>query len=223
MVRRALLGVAFAGALYAIFGWSPRGPILILQVALPWITLFFVRKFRPALSINGSRASDLAACIWLPGIALTLRAVYDASPVHWQAPAVMTLLGAALLAYGVARADPDSKTRGWALVSSVLMFGFYGYGASMIINAYLDFRSPEVYMVKILDKRIAADRGHARYLTIERWGPKTSVDQVKVSNSLYDALKIGDTACVNVYPGALRVAWYALSPCPVVDSSRDPA
>jgi hypothetical protein len=67
VLRRAITAAAFALTFWALLGVGPRPPLLILLIAMPWITLLLVRSFKPDLSVNGGRASDMSIGILLPG------------------------------------------------------------------------------------------------------------------------------------------------------------
>jgi hypothetical protein len=213
VLRRSVNFVAIASTLCALFGFGPQGPLVVLLIAFPWITLLLVKRFRPDLSINGSRASDMALGVLFPSLALTFRALYDCTPLDWPGPVVMAIVGTALLTFGAAHANEDRMNR-WALLVLGILCTSYGYGAGMEINARLDTTVPKTYAVKVLSKRISNGKNHTRYLTVEPWGPKAKADEVTVPGGTYNQIKIGDRVCINWHPGALGVAWYALSLCP---------
>jgi hypothetical protein len=154
----------------------------------------------------------MTAGVLFPGFGLTILALHDSSPIGWLGPAVMALLGSALLTYGVMRADPGPKARGVALRIYALMFGAYGYGAGMVVNTALDTGTPTIYSVHVLSKHVSSGRGRSLYLTVEPWGADKITGDISVNGELYRAA-IGSVVCVNLHSGALGAPWYALSLC----------
>jgi hypothetical protein len=147
-----------------------------------------------------------------PGLGLLGAVLTDSSPIDWLEPAILTIFGAALLTTGIILANPESKPRGTGLAVLVALCCAYGYGAGLEINALFDRGTVQSFPVRVLSKR---SQHYVRSLAVEPWGPNESDDEITVRWSLYSHVHSGDIVCVQLHPGALDMAWYAASLCPV--------
>ena len=55
--------------------------------------------------------------------------------------------------------------------------------------------------------------GSSYYFRLEPWGPQESEDDVRVSQSFYDAKQPGDFVCIGLRDGALNMPWYFVRDC----------
>jgi hypothetical protein len=104
----------------------------------------------------------------------------------------------------------------------VLLLGLitcsYGYGAGLELNNLADRSVARVFQAVVVEKRVEGDwKWRTWYLTLKPWGPVTDNDEVSVSKTLYQQTQPGDTVCVWLKSGALRVGWYQVASCRAVD------
>jgi hypothetical protein len=204
-----LIAVVTAYAAYA--DWVSRRSLVLLLVVFPWITLLLVRIFRPALYLNRElKMTNVTLAVVGPGLALLYLSLSDSTPIHWLKPTILTILGAVSLIMGVVFANPAAKPRGHALVVLAALCCAYGYGAGLQINALFDSGIAKSYPIRVLSTRSTA---FARFLTVEPWGPKKWENNIMVRGSLYSHVHAGNVVCVHLHPGALGMAWYAVSSC----------
>lgn len=185
-------------------------------VALPWLAIAAVAKFRPFYRFGGPNncpLPDLSPPLFIPGIFLALVALKSMSTVDWQSTLVLTLLGALAIVGAAFYVDPWLRKHfGAAALLAVLCCG-YGYGAGLEANALLDHSTPRPYHVTVLSKRVSHGKSRSYYLGVPAWGPHALGEDVMVSRWRYQNTRVGDTACIQLRPGALRVGWYVLASC----------
>jgi hypothetical protein len=204
--------VAFAGTACVFLNFGPQGALVIFLIGLPWLTLLLVKYFRPDLSINGSRASDMTIGLLMPSLGLALRALADCTPLNWLGPTIMTVVGTAMLTLGAAYVI-DGRKKWVTLLLLALLCTSYGYGAGMEIDSRWNTTVREVHAVKVLSKRISNGKGHTPYFTVGSWGSRLQPTEITAPSGMYWRVNVGDVVCINEYAGTLNVGWYRLTSC----------
>ena len=106
--------------------------------------------------------------------------------------------------------QPDG--RGAALTDGGPGF-FFGMGLIAACDTLLDHAKPAPYTAQVVAKHTSSGRSTTYYLDFGAWGPFKGANTVSVPNSVYQAAEPGDTVCFEVYPGALRAAWFERVAC----------
>jgi len=209
----ATIAIFLGGVVYVFFGYGSQRLLVILLIGLPWMIFLLVISLRKYCAIDLASKSDVKQALLLDGPMLCLLAIFDFSSAAWLGPLVMVILGAGFLVLGAANSAPALFAGRRQLATFAIVFGAYGYGAGMEINALLDSRSPKTYPVEVTAKRHGTIGAAAYFLTVGPWGSMQKVDEIVVREELYGAAKIGDKLCVNSHHGALSVPWYTLTVC----------
>lgn len=103
-------------------------------------------------------------------------------------------------------------TRGFHGVVLMCAF-FFGMGLIAACDTLLDHAKPAPYTAQVVAKHTSSGRSTTYYLDFGAWGPFKGANTVSVPNSVYQAAEPGDTVCFEVYPGALRAAWFERVAC----------
>jgi hypothetical protein len=91
----------------------------------------------------------------------------------------------------------------------------YGYGAAVTANELFDHSNPQTMRVGIENKYVRTGKGAGSYFKLAPWGPETMEREYRPSQSTYNRLRVSDSICASLYPGALGMRWYRLSEsCP---------
>jgi hypothetical protein len=218
-LRRVASGLNFAVYGLGLASFFIRDPYHVLtwvMVALPWIAVLLVAHFAPYYRFGGPRnhpLPDLSLVLIIPGLFLMLHALQSIAPIGWEGPSLLTAVGSAILVGVALWCDPWlRKHRGITGLLLILCCG-YGYGAGLQVNALLDQSTPQTYRVIVIAKHVSRGRSTSYHLNLAPWGPNVSGQNLMVSYSQYAAVKSGDTVCMLLRSGALRVAWSALERC----------
>jgi hypothetical protein len=218
-LRRIVSGLNLVVYGVGLAGFLIRDPDHVLTwalVALPWVAILLVAHFAPYYRFGGPKNSplpDLSLVLIIPGLFLALRALPGIAPVGWQGPLLLTVCGSAMLVGPALWCDPWLKRhRGTAVLLLILCCG-YGYGAGIQVNALLDRSTPQKYRVIVTGKNVSHGKSTSYHLKLAPWGPNVSGQDLLVSNSQYAGTKTGDTVCMLLRSGALRVAWSELGHC----------
>jgi hypothetical protein len=196
-----------------------RDPAHVLtwaMVALPWVAILLVAVFEPYFRFGGPRNSplpDLSLVLIIPGAFLTLHALQSIAPVGWERPLILTVFGSAILVGVAFWCDPWLKQHRGTAVLLLTVCCAYGYGAGVEINALLDQSTPQTYRVIVSAKYEDRGKSTTYHLKLAPWGPNVGGQNLMVPYSQYAAVKPGDTVCMSLRSGALRVTWSELGRC----------
>jgi hypothetical protein len=200
----ALVGIGF-------LTFDPPGLLVAVLLALPWAAV--------AINVGVSRAggrSSLFAPLFLPGLAVALRGAEAYPPVAWGWPIAEGIAAGAVLVLAVVLSDRSLLARVGRLVLSLPFAAIYGFGLVVEGNARLDTGAPSVERADIISKIIIDGATPVLPGTLLRLGPWRGQWEARdfgVPQSLWDAVSPGETVCVEVHPGALRIAWLAVAKC----------
>jgi hypothetical protein len=193
---------------YHLLTWS--------MVALPWIAILLVGNFAPLYRFGGPRNSplpDLSIGLIIPGLFLTLGALRSISPIGWVGPVCLAVFGSLLLVGAAFWCDPWLKNHRGTTVLLLLLCCSYGYGAGAELNALLDGSTARQYRVVVAGKYVSHGKSTSYHLNLAPWGPNPSGQNLMVPYSQYTQIKRGDTVCMSLRSGALRVMWSELGRC----------
>jgi hypothetical protein len=79
-------------------------------------------------------------------------------------------------------------------------------------DARLDTAEPETYQPSIVSMYVTHGRSTSYNVTLSAWGPETGDNEHDVPEEVFNQLSIQHSACVSLYPGALHMRWYAITP-----------
>jgi hypothetical protein len=98
-----------------------------------------------------------------------------------------------------------------------LLFAFlcYGYGAALHINALADSSDIQLTRYLLRKKRISNGKTVRHIAELDKADPGApEVSSAEVTPYFYGMLKPGDSVCLAIRRGALRIQWFSAGPCP---------
>jgi hypothetical protein len=187
-------------------------------IALPWVAVWLVARFQPLYRFGARRNDahpDLTAPLIVPGLLLAARALTDAHTFDWSGPLMLAFSGGLALSCAALRVDPWFRQQRWTAILTCIFLFAYGLGAGLEIDVLADSITPSVYRAQVLGKRVSrGSKSSTYYLRVGPWGPIAAADEISVPAARYATTRTGDTVCIYVGKGALRVPWYQLRDCP---------
>jgi hypothetical protein len=213
----ALVLVTAVLCLWSLFTGDPPLPVLIATAAMPWLAMLMARAEAPSRLV-GRRRKNLVAAVMLPGLAVGVVAFgMEEVAVDWRIPLIVALaLGAPITVLADAALHGSRVIRGRAVTSLVIFccMSVYAYGGLSLANARFDMASPERFRAAVLEKRIT----HGRYSThwhlrLPPWGPQAEPSEAEVRASVYRAVAVGNSVCIDLHRGAFGIAWYIVERC----------
>ncbi|MES2040379.1 MAG: hypothetical protein V4495_21375 [Pseudomonadota bacterium] len=211
-----LNGAAFVLSIWMIIYPQPYQLLMLVLLAMPWLALLLMKTAKGIYQIDGNTKDikpNLAIMIFMPGLALMMRALTDFNLVNYTPVLQMAL--ACSLTFTALALHLDWPLRSkplMILVSTAISFA-YGYGAAGLLNAQLDHGTAETYQVQVLSKHISHGKHTSYHLQIAPWGPVSHADDVTVESEVYNSIASGGMACVALHKGSLHLPWFVVGAC----------
>jgi hypothetical protein len=199
----------------------PYSAAIVVLGALPLVALVaLVAGPRLYAVEDGTRASPRSAFLLAlmgPGSVLAWRAFRDLNVLDWKPLLVAASIGGLVIAAAIAMRERKRRL----LTAAILLplVSAYPWGALSLGNAFLDHDRPEVFRVLVRGKHATSGRYVSWNLELDPWGPVIAPTAVDVGRQVYDSASVGAPVCVELFPGAIGVRWYAVRRCPTAKSS----
>lgn len=220
--RKSRRAIFYIVLLFAIYIWSrvvaPYTPVykltLVTLFLMPFALLLF-QRFYPAqfkiFRVRGDKI-ELEIFFFVPGILLFLRGLIDVSILHWGIGHVFAVAFTAVMAAVVAYVDREALKNKVIFFVFFLITLFYGYGAVIAGNVFLDHSPRQIFETQIIDKKITHGSGRSNvtqyYLTLAPWGPQPKTEELRVDYMFYRDFQPGERICMVMGEGALGLPWY---------------
>lgn len=212
----ALRFVALGLGAWGLFAPRPYALVLALLAVLPAVAAGVVMAGRGRYSVEGQRNDlrpELITPLVAPGFVLALRIFTDVPLVDHRALLLWSALAALGLVATLAAGDASLRRRPLVLVLMTGSMVPYTWGLLGAANALLDLRASQAYRVAVTGKHVTSGK-HTSYLVrLAPFGP-VGATEVDVGRARYEAIAVGEMACVELHPGALGQRWLSLPPCP---------
>ncbi|APR88205.1 hypothetical protein A7982_13554 [Minicystis rosea] len=215
-IARVMSGATFAAGAWGFFHPQPYWLSMAVLVVIPIVTTTLILTGRDRYAILGERNDvrpGLQIPLFGPGLALMLRVTLDVHVIDWQPLVVWATIAAIALSTAIASAASDVRRHWYGRLSVLLFLAPHAVGALCMANMILDRGAREVARVAVTDKHFHSGKGPHYDLHLASGGSFPGVNDVAVSRQLYESVKVGDVACVEMRPGALRFRWYFVRAC----------
>jgi hypothetical protein len=191
--------------------------LAVATLALPAV-VFALLLYAPEAfgqTLRGTKTRTVSVVLMLPVFMLFVSALgagvldsHYALPPAGVCAAIAVLLGLG----AAARPMPGGLVA--AIVFLALFGAAYGYGGLVYADIRFDRDPGQLFQAPVSDHHVSHGRGGPSYhVTLAPWGPVTRPVSAVVPSETYARLNPGDTACVVLHPGALRMAWYRVGLC----------
>ncbi|HEY2111657.1 MAG TPA: hypothetical protein VGH25_08010 [Dongiaceae bacterium] len=209
--------VAVAASAWGLIDPRPYPLAIGLLAILPWLAILISAHWRrnPEEPEDNASRPDLLLPLMLPGCILGLRAVLDVQVLVGWLPFLPAAVIAVLMTLVIRRAQSERQIALWLyLLIFIPVMGFYGYGSTVLANKILDQAPPKTYLTIVYDRSVNKISRHIeRDLRLGPWGPRKAAANVEVPRRVFDAVRVDDSVCVLLHPGAFRIAWFEVEPC----------
>jgi hypothetical protein len=215
----------------AFFLQGPFIPVTVLLAVLPVMACLLFFQTNGGYDVAGMRydpRSSVSVAFIGCSLALMLRSIKDL-PLLSSIPTLLVALAGGLV-LTVLIGDVERKRResgkfkfekqklsGRLIFFACLLIftASYFFGATVQANALFDRSVPVIYRVVVLRKHVSSGR-YAMYweLWLAPWGPRQEAQSEWVAPSLYRSVAPGQSVCVDLHAGALKIPWCAVNECP---------
>ncbi len=214
---KAVNAIALVAGFWAWVYPRPYLPVIAALVLLPLVVIFEFVRSKGLYDLEGRRNEarpNVALALILPGPILALRALRDLHLLHWQSVIPAAVIVAAVLVLIVARAGEEKRKTAFSFL--LLFAGLFATYAGCVIadaDVLLDRSSPVAYRAEVLSASVSHGKTTTYSLQLGPWGPRQNPEDVDVTSSVYNNVAPGDSVCLLLYPGTLRIPWFTVSPC----------
>src|ERR1700688_4108146 len=215
---KVLNSIAWPLLLWGLFAPRSHQVVIAALAVLPMSAIVLAVRSKGLYELSTMRGAPcpVLSPAFLCGLVLFIRAIRDINilPLHWITALLAAIFVGCILMMIVVRADPSTRQGAWGLI--LLVASLYAYGFITEADVLLDWSAPQTIGVAVLGKRYSSVNGKGNityYLRVPEWGPFVQPNDVPVSHTLYSSASLGQTVCINLFPGALRIPWYSVVNC----------
>ena len=215
------LTVALAGLLWFLpssLNATLFRALQIVALVLPWVAVWMQARWPALINVAGSKADPRPGLIFVivaPGVCLLTNQFQNLQIDTFSPLLEFACIPALLLGGALFLASPRDRNPIIKFLGLFLLAGFYGYGVSLQADTALDPSTPRNYSMHVVDK--ASHRGSrgstCYYLWLGERDSTADAEQVRVKETFYDSLQIGDAICITAHDGALGVPWQTVQAC----------
>lgn len=191
----------------------PYRTCLGILMAVPLLAVIMVAFSRGRWTVNDDDRSGRmgigVVMVVMPACTLMLRGLVDGRMADWVLTALYAGIAGIVLLLVVALIERRLSWR--TALGGVFIYMVYAWGSIVFVDEAFDtapYRSVPVQVVAVHDGT------QTHELTVTAWGPRTGDNDVKTTRRLVQTVKRGDTVCIYVRPGLLRLEWYGVGHCP---------
>ena len=204
-------------AVWGLFYPRPYQLAVAVLAALPIIALLLMPRTKGLYQIDGRRDDarpSVAIPFIIPSAILALRATTDFHFLDWKSFLACVIIAAAFLTFLIARSEPIMRKHRFTIFSMFLFSSAYAFGALAQADTLFDQSARRTFEVTVLSKRSTRGRKSTTwYLHVMPWGPQTNPDDISVSRPLYTSVSPGQSVCIRLASGTLKIRWYVVTPC----------
>ncbi|HTV13489.1 MAG TPA: hypothetical protein VME68_02165 [Acidobacteriaceae bacterium] len=207
-------GAAAIGYSFAPAAWR-LGCFAVLAL-IPVVACFLLYRSPALYALGKNRAdprADLTLLLLISGFGLFFRGIglnyVSSEPLLADGVLVCVVF---LIAFFPAAMRGGQLMR--ALVPLCMIAGFSACGLVTGLNTVIESAPPVTFAAIVAGKHVRHGKSTTYYLTLEPWGPFAEPRSMQVSAARYEESIEGQTVCVLLHQGYLRVSWYEPVDCP---------
>lgn len=105
-------------------------------------------------------------------------------------------------------------SKGFLSFISIPFYGLLYFSASsgfiLAENELVDKSEAQMYESKVLNKQTSWKKGAIYYIQLAQWNPRISTNEIRVSEEIYQSLKVDSMIMIEYHKGAFNMPWYQL-------------
>ncbi|XHR28175.1 MAG: hypothetical protein ACFUZC_19885 [Chthoniobacteraceae bacterium] len=209
---RAINLASMGLAAWAYFYPHPYGSVVSTLLAFPLVGLILLRRYEGVIRFYPRARSlfpRIDGAFVFPALALALRAALDWHVLEWGPfwpPFATILTGGGLFCVVTAR---ELRRQPSAAALFAIVFTFYAFGATGNLNGLLADSPTLAFPTKVQARHSDEhDRITVYHLTVSPWGDRSKINDVLVSEEVYNRAKPRDTVEIQVRIGKFGIPFY---------------
>jgi hypothetical protein len=135
-------------------------------------------------------------------------------PLDWQQLLLPSIIGGIAMVAIVLMVSRGAKLKPAILLAILPSLIVYSGGTFVMANGLFDHADARKYTLAVISKHRTTGKGAASYFGVTSRDNLYDGDKlIKVPNNIYNQMKIGDTICAQIHPGALGMKWESVDGC----------
>lgn len=190
---------------------------VIASIIVPIIAIIALKLSAGLIRIDERKDSAYPSILWAvlaPSMGIFIRALLDFNIFShdnvWVPSAIITLI-IIMLIVGNKEFKFKKVIDFFTFSVIALTFFAYSYGAVVTVNCLYDGSEPEVFNAKVLGKKINSGKSTTYNLELSPWGLQNEIQEVSVSQDLYEQLENEDTVNIYFMKGYLDIPWFIVT------------
>ncbi|WP_187263613.1 hypothetical protein [Pontibacter beigongshangensis] len=203
---------------WAFFWPAPYELAIVASITVPIVAVAALKLSSGLIRIDERKDSAYPSILWAvlaPSMGLCLRALLDYNIFShnnvWIPSSVIAFAMITVLMIG----NKEFKFKKAVDYFSVLVIASilfaYSYGSIITVNCMNDNSEPVVFNAKVLSKRISSGKSTTYYLELTPWGLQKEIEEVSVSQDLYEQLERDDLVSIYFMKGYLGIPWFIVT------------
>lgn len=213
-VTKYLNNAGIAVGLWAFIFPQPYEILLVLCALFPLAGIMILVQSNGLVHFDERKNSahpSIVRMFMMPALALALRSLLDFSIIDAKLLLLPVLAITAVFSGLMLAKSKEFTGKAWIKLLPIIFVAVYAYGLTVMGNCLFDESRPEVFGVKVMDKRISGGRSTTYYVKLAPWGPITEADDATVPRSLYEQIQVGKEVYVVKKDGILRIPWFYIT------------
>ena len=197
------------------FFWAdPYEFAIIASIVVPIVAIIALKLSNGLLRIderNDSAYPSIFLAVLAPSMAICIRALLDFNIFSheniWLPSLIITLTIMVILMVGHKEFKYKKAQDFFITLVIAVIFLAYSYGSIVTVNCMYDNSEPEVYNTQVLSKKVSSGKTTNYYLILAPQGSHKEIEEVSVSQDLYERVNINDAVDIYFMKGLFDIPW----------------
>lgn len=202
---------------WTLFFPNPYEYAIITSIIFPLACLLILKYHHGLIRIDERKDSAYPSIFWAifsSSMGLCLRGlldyeIFDYSNV-WIPSILILFVYLAILCVGNKEFSRNDNKINFSIIGFALFIYGYSYSTVVTLNCMYDKSEPKIYNATILDKHVSSGKTKTYYLKLTPWGSLKEIEDVSVSQDLYDRLKYNDKVNIYFMNGRFEIPWFEI-------------
>jgi len=196
---------------------NPYEYAIIVSIIFPLVCLVILKYHHGLIRTDERKDSAYPSIFWaifISSTGLSVRAlldykIFDYSNV-WIPSVLILLTYLGILGIGNKEFNRNDNKVNFSIIAIALFIYGYSYSTVVTLNCIYDKSEPKIYDATVLDKHVTAGKTKTYYVKLTPWGSLKEIEDVSVSQDLYNRLQYHDKVKIYFMNGRFEIPWFKI-------------
>ena len=196
---------------------NPYEYAIIASIIFPLVCLVILKYHHGLIRTDERKDSAYPSIFWaifILSTGLSVRAlldykIFDYSNV-WIPSVLILLTYLGILGIGNKEFNRNDNKVNFSIIAIALFIYGYSYSTVVTLNCIYDKSEPKIYDATVLDKHVTAGKTKTYYVKLTPWGSLKEIEDVSVSQDLYNRLQYHDKVKIYFMNGRFEIPWFKI-------------